>query len=63
MAQPLPNGGDPVVVPGEVFSPGPPIGSRLPDIVLPDQRGQVVDLHAHRDGRRALVLFHRSADW
>jgi len=63
MTNSLPNAGDPVVAPGEAFSPGPPVGSVLPDIVLPDQGGRVVDLHADRAGRRALVLFHRSADW
>jgi peroxiredoxin len=42
---------------------GPALGERFPDVVLPDQHGTPVDLHAARDGRRALVLFHRSADW
>jgi hypothetical protein len=30
---------------------------------LPDQHGQSVDLHQARNGRRALVVFHRSAAW
>jgi hypothetical protein len=30
---------------------------------LPDQHGAAVDLHAVRGGRKALVVFHRSADW
>lgn len=42
---------------------GPPRGERLPDVILPDQDGRLVDLHAVRDGQRALVLFIRSADW
>ena len=42
---------------------GPSVGARLPDIRLPDQTGQIVDLHAARAGRRALVVFHRSARW
>lgn len=63
MTDSLPNAGDPEVAPGESFSPGPLVGSVIPDIVLPDQNGRVVDLHADRAGRRALVLFHRSADW
>ncbi|MHB1005758.1 MAG: hypothetical protein ACYC3S_08965 [Chloroflexota bacterium] len=42
---------------------GPALGSRFPDVVLPNQHGQRVDLHAARAGRRALVLFHRSASW
>lgn len=42
---------------------GPPIGSRFPEVILPDQNGRSVELHAARAGRRALVLFHRSAAW
>jgi peroxiredoxin len=42
---------------------GPKEGERLPDIHLPDQHGGAVDLHAARGGRKALVVFHRSADW
>ncbi|MBI2324145.1 MAG: hypothetical protein HYU87_04185 [Chloroflexi bacterium] len=42
---------------------GPRVGERFPDVVLPDQHGKPVDLHAARAGRRALVVFHRSASW
>ena len=42
---------------------GPAVGSPFPDIVLPDQHGHQVDLHAERAGRRALVVFYRSAAW
>jgi len=42
---------------------GPSVGSRFPDIRLPDQNGRMVDLHAERGGRRALVVFYRSARW
>jgi peroxiredoxin len=42
---------------------GPAVGERFPDVVLPDQHGQRVDLHQARNGRRALVVFHRSAGW
>ena len=42
---------------------GPAVGERFPDIRLPDQHGQMVDLHAARSGRPALVLFYRSARW
>lgn len=42
---------------------GPAVGERFPDIRLPDQSGATVDLHAARAGRRALVVFYRSADW
>lgn len=42
---------------------GPAIGERFPDVTLQDQHGESVDLHEHRAGRKALVVFHRSADW
>ena len=42
---------------------GPKVGARLPDVRLPDQTGRVVDLHAVRGDRRALVVIYRSARW
>ena len=42
---------------------GPALGQRFPDLVLPDQHGQPIDLHAARRGWRALVVFYRSASW
>ena len=42
---------------------GPNEGERFPEIRLPDQRGAVIDLHAARGARKALVVFYRSADW
>jgi peroxiredoxin len=42
---------------------GPALGTRFPDVVLPDQHGRMLDLHAARSGRRALVVFYRSASW
>ena len=42
---------------------GPKVGERFPDVRLPDQHGKVVDLHADRGGRSALVVFYRSARW
>jgi len=42
---------------------GPRVGERFPDVALPDQRGELVDLHAARGERRALVVFYRSARW
>lgn len=42
---------------------GPREGERFPDLRLPDQRGETVDLHRARGRRRALVVFYRSADW
>ena len=42
---------------------GPQVGERFPDVVLPDQHGNPIDLHAHRGDRQAIIAFHRSADW
>ena len=42
---------------------GPAVGTRFPDLRLPDQSGQLVDLHVARAGRAALVVFYRSARW
>jgi len=42
---------------------GPNEGERFPDVRLPDQAGVPVDLHGARAGRRAVVVFHRSAEW
>lgn len=42
---------------------GPAIGERFPDLLLPDQAGIPVDIHAERAGRRAIVVFFRSAGW
>ncbi len=42
---------------------GPQVGERFPDITLPDQNGNPVNLHDHRDGRKGLIVFHRSAGW
>ena len=42
---------------------GPSTGSRFPDVRLPDQTGRLVDLHAMRGDRRALVVIYRSARW
>lgn len=42
---------------------GPAVGECFPDVVLPDQHGTRVNLHQARQGRRALVVLCRSADW
>ena len=42
---------------------GPTVGERFPDVVLPDENGQPVDLHKARAGRKGLVVFYRSAGW
>jgi hypothetical protein len=38
-------------------------GTPFPGVALPDLGGATVDLHTARRGRRALVVFYRSADW
>jgi hypothetical protein len=45
------------------FPTGPDVGVHLPAIVLPDQRGRLVDVHASRGDHGAIVVFHRSAYW
>ena len=42
---------------------GPRIGTRLSEVVLPNQNGDVVDLHETRSGRPALLVVFRSAGW
>jgi len=49
--------------PRDFSTVGPSEGDRCPEIRLPDQTGAMVDLHAARAGRKALVVFHRSAEW
>lgn len=49
--------------PTSEFPTGPAVGERLPDIVAPDQHGDLVDVHTDRAGRPAVVVFYRSAVW
>ncbi len=42
---------------------GPAVGERLPDFTLNDQWGEAVHFAEVRAGKKALVLFHRSASW
>ncbi len=42
---------------------GPNEGEHFPDVLLPDSTGSIVDLHAARAGRRAILVFHRSVEW
>ena len=46
----------------EDFPKGPEVGERVPDINLPDQSGETI-LYQPDGSCRALILFHRSADW
>jgi len=47
----------------ELSQIGPAIGTRFPDLTLPEQTGAPVRLHDARRGRGALVVFYRSARW
>ena len=42
---------------------GPAVGTPFPDFELPDAGGARISFHAWRAGRRALVVFYRSAKW
>ncbi len=53
----------PPLPPVDTEALGPPIGAVFPDVSLPDQHGRMVDLHGYRDGRPALFVVHRSAEW
>ena len=56
--------GSPVTYPTvDLTAAGPRVGEHFPDVRLPDQSGTIVDLHTRRAGRRALVVFYRSARW
>ena len=43
------------------FPTGPAVGEPLPEFTLNDQHNQPVNFSRARDGKRALVVFHRSA--
>jgi len=45
------------------FPTGPAVGERLPSFVLPDQSGQKIRFPDALAGRKALVVFQRSAVW
>jgi peroxiredoxin len=42
---------------------GPSVGELFPDFELPDVDGRPIRFHKWRNGRRALVVFYRSASW
>ena len=42
---------------------GPHVGELFPDFELPDADGRPLRLHNWRTGRRALIVFYRSAAW
>ncbi len=45
------------------FPTGPAVGESFPDIVAPDCRGQMIDVHEARAGGPLVVVFYRSAVW
>jgi hypothetical protein len=49
--------------PGSDFPTGPAVGERLPAFTLTDQHGRRIDFDIDRRGRKAIVVFHRSAYW
>lgn len=52
------------VYPGsDDFPTGPAVGERLPDFTLPNQHGEPIEFHKDRDGKKAVVVFYRSAVW
>ena len=42
---------------------GPEVGALLPDFELPDAFGNNVSFHHDRAGRKAALVFYRSAVW
>lgn len=42
---------------------GPEIGEKLPNFLLPDAAGRLVDFHIDRGLSKAAVVFYRSAVW
>ena len=45
------------------FPTGPDVGETIPAIALPDQSGNIVDVHANLGTAGAVIVFHRSAYW
>ena len=62
-AGPIKPGNGPRRDPRGEFPTGPDIGVRLPDVVAPNHDGSLLDVHAHRAGRPAIVVFFRSVVW
>ena len=44
-------------------STGPEVGEKLPDFELPDAFGNPLRFHADRGGKKAALVFYRSAVW
>ena len=53
-----------VVHPGSAdFPTGPAVGERLPDFTLLNQHGQTIDFQQDHEGKKAVLIFYRSAVW
>lgn len=47
----------------EGYPTGPEVGDLMPDFELPDQNGDLVNFQTAREGKKAAVVFFRSAVW
>lgn len=45
------------------FPTGPALGTAFPDLTATAHTGELIELHAHRNGQPAVVVFYRSAVW
>jgi hypothetical protein len=62
-AGPVKPGHGPRRDPKEEFPTGPEVGTRFPNIVARHHDGSIINVHDHRQGRPAVVVFFRSAVW
>ena len=60
---PIAAGEGPRIIPRGAFPTGPAIGSPLPEVRCLDADGAAFDLHLHRAGGPAILVFFRSAVW
>lgn len=45
------------------FPTGPAVGESLPNIKLPNQNGEMIDIKQRKGNSNAVVVFFRSASW
>jgi cytochrome oxidase Cu insertion factor (SCO1/SenC/PrrC family) len=63
VAQPTAQQSSPQPTLSDVQKLGPPIGSRVPDFTLLDQKGQSRTLASLTGPKGLMLVFFRSADW
>jgi cytochrome oxidase Cu insertion factor (SCO1/SenC/PrrC family) len=63
VAQPTAQQSSPQPTLSDVQKVGPPIGSRVPDFTLLDQKGQSRTLASLTGPKGLMLVFFRSADW